>query len=291
MLPAAFEFAELEDFADAPLRTYSEGMKLRLAFGVLAQFQPEALVVDEVIAVGDMRFQAKCLGWVDELRAGGASVLIASHSLDQVATTCDRVAWLQAGAVRMFDDAAVVVDAYKDAMRSETLARTPSGDTGKGDLELRRNRFGSQELTIDSVRLLGPAGTVVDEITTGGSLGVELAMTAHQPGIEDAIVSVSISREEDGLVVVDATTEADGLRTGSADDGLTVTVDFERLDVQPGEYRVDVGVHRADWEYAYDYHWQVHELHVSGVGGGEGMYRPELSWRVNRGGGVPTERR
>jgi lipopolysaccharide transport system ATP-binding protein len=285
MLPAALEFAELEDFADAPLRTYSEGMKLRLAFGVLAQFSPDALVVDEVIAVGDMRFQAKCLAWVDELRAAGAAILIASHGLEQVAAQCDRAVWLQAGAVRLYDDASKVVEAYRDAMRSETVARTPpaeeSGDGG--ELELQRNRFGSQEVTIDSVALLGAAGTPVAELASGDSLTVELGLSAHADGVDDAVVSVSVSRMEDGVVVVDATTEADGVRTGSAEGGLTVTIDFERLDLQPGEYSVDVGVHRPDWDYAYDFHWQAHPLLVTGPGSGQGVYRPPWSWRVSRG--------
>jgi lipopolysaccharide transport system ATP-binding protein len=281
MLPAALRFAELDDFAGAPLRTYSEGMKLRLAFGVLAQFQPDALVVDEVIAVGDMRFQAKCLDWVEELRAGGTAVLLASHALDQVAL-CDRAIWLQSGSVRMSADAATVVEAYRETMRSETLARTPSGPS-QGALELRRNRFGSQEATIDFVALRGSEGRVVEELREGMSLTVELGIRAHAEGIEDAVVSVSVSRLQDGIVAVDATTEADGVRVGSPGDGLTVTVEFERLDLVPGEYAVDVGVHHRDWEYAYDYHWQAHPLRVVGRAGGQGYYRPAASWRVSRG--------
>ena len=297
MLPAALAFAELEDFAGAPMRTYSEGMKLRLAFGVLAQFQPDALMIDEVIAVGDMRFQAKCLDWVQELRDAGAAVLLASHTLDQVAEQCDRAVWLQGGGVRMIDKATVVVDAYRDAMRSETVARTPSTGGSEGGLELRRNRFGSQELTIDSVALRDADGREVAELREGAALTVDLAIRSHREGIEDATVSVSISRMDDGVSAVDVTTEADGVRTGTADDGLTVTVEFARLELVPGEYSVDVGVHQAEWEYAYDFHWQAHPLRVVGRGGGEGYYRPPASWRVSRGlpgaappDAVPTER-
>src|SRR3954470_5086323 len=76
LLPAVLEFAELEDFADAPVRTYSEGMKLRLAFGVVAQLRPAALLIDEVIAVGDLRFQAKCMERIQDLRESGTTLLV-----------------------------------------------------------------------------------------------------------------------------------------------------------------------------------------------------------------------
>jgi lipopolysaccharide transport system ATP-binding protein len=85
LMPHTITFAELEGFEDAPLRTYSDGMRLRLAFGVLAQLRPDALLIDEVIAVGDMRFRQKCLDYVRERCAEGAGVLFASHSLDDLA--------------------------------------------------------------------------------------------------------------------------------------------------------------------------------------------------------------
>jgi lipopolysaccharide transport system ATP-binding protein len=198
----------------------------------------------------------------------------------------------------MHDEAAAVVEAYRGAMRSETVERTPAGATQDAGLELRRNRFGSQEMTIESVALRAAGGREVAELAAGSALTVELGLRAHAAGIEDAIVSVAISEMANGVTVVDATTAADGIRTGSADEGLTVTIDFDRLELQPGEYSVDVGVHRPDWEYAYDFHWQAHPLLVTGLGTGQGMYRPPWSWRVSRGlpsapsaDAVPTERR
>lgn len=135
--PAVLEFAELESFAEAPLRTYSDGMRLRLAFGVIAQLRPDALLLDEVMAVGDLRFQAKCLARIDEMREEGTTVVFASHGLDQVVDQCDRAIWLDGGVVRLHADADEVVDAYREAMESETLSRTPSVQReGGGDLEL-----------------------------------------------------------------------------------------------------------------------------------------------------------
>lgn len=280
-MDAIFDFAELEGFEDAPMRTYSDGMRLRLAFGVIAQLEPQALLLDEVIAVGDVRFQAKCMERVAELRAGGAAVLFASHSLDQVAEVCDRVIWLQAGGVRASGEAATVVAEYKEAMRSDTLDRTPSvpeGEATEGDLELRRNRFGSQELRIAGVTVTDGGGAPTDEVASGDSVTIELELEGDD-AVEEPIVGVAIHRVSDGLVCVDVNSETEGLRLGTVR-RATVTLDLDRLELLPGDYTIDVGVYTADWSYAYDYHWQAYPLRVSGRGGGQGVVRPAQRWRA-----------
>ncbi len=106
-------FAELGEALDAPVRTYSAGMTLRLGFAVATALEPELLVVDEVLAVGDQRFAEKCLARVRELRARGAALIVAAHGLDLVAGLCDRVAWLDGGRVVQLGDAAEVCRAYR----------------------------------------------------------------------------------------------------------------------------------------------------------------------------------
>lgn len=275
ILPAVLDFAELEQFAEAPVRTYSEGMRLRLAFGVLAQLNPRALFIDEVIAVGDLRFQARCLERVRELRAGGTAVLLASHALETVMEECDRALWLQGGEVRLEGDAADVAGEYADAMRSETMARTPAPEAAGSRLELRRNRFGSQELTIERV-------SVPEEVECGAPLSVTLEVALREEyEIVDPIASVTITRADDGVVGCDLSTEGAGVRLGTVGStGLRVSLGVERLDLAPGEYLVDVGVHDASWEYAYDFHWRAYPLRVTGRSAGNGMLRPGHRWEA-----------
>jgi lipopolysaccharide transport system ATP-binding protein len=280
ILPAALEFAELERFADAPMRTYSEGMKLRLAFGVVAQLRPQVLLIDEVIAVGDLRFQDRCLERIRELRAGGTAVLLASHSLDTVVEECDRALWLQGGQVRLEGAAADVVGEYSDAMRSETVSRTPAAASGAvgpaTGLELRRNRFGSLELTVEGV-------TFPEEVETGAPLGVSVDVASQVDyEVVDPIATVTVSRARDGVVCCDVSTEAAGVRLGrvGAGGGLRVSLVFERLELVPGDYLLDVGIHSPDWEYAYDFHWQAYPLRVTGRSAGDGLLRPEHRWEA-----------
>lgn len=112
------DFAEIEDFIDVPLRNYSSGMIARLAFSIATQIDPEVLIVDEVLSVGDAEFQAKSLARMMEMMSGGTTVLFVSHNLDQIRELCNRVAWLDRGEVKMFGDTQTVCDAYEHSQSS-----------------------------------------------------------------------------------------------------------------------------------------------------------------------------
>jgi lipopolysaccharide transport system ATP-binding protein len=282
VVPAAIAFAEVEDFADAPVRTYSDGMKLRLAFGVVAQLRPEVLLLDEVMAVGDLRFQKKCLERIQELRAHGTTLLFASHDLDQIVEECDRAIWLQGGSVRAAGDAAEVVGAYRAAMTTTTMELTPASpatDDGSS-LELRRNRFGSQEVTIDEVRVSGADGAEAAELRAGDPLVVTLVIRSHRGPVRGAAAAVSISRTSDGVVCCDSNTETDGVSLGRLESETTVVLRYDRLDLLPGHYLIEVGIYAPDWEFAYDLHTQAYDLHVTGRREAHGVYRPPHRWRV-----------
>lgn len=279
-LPSALEFAELEDFADAPLRTYSDGMKLRLAFGVIAQLQPQALLLDEVLAVGDLRFQHKCIEHIEGLKADGAAILLASHGIDEVAEMCDDAVWLQAGMVRAAGPAEGVVTEYREAMRSATLDRTPAEHGGDGSLELRRNRFGSQEVVIEHVRVVGSAAS---EVEVGGRLSVHFELRPTGARVRAPIVGISIHRVADGVLCYDGNTAADGVIVTDIERPISVELSFPSVELLPGEYVIDLGVYEAEWHFAYDYHWHVYPLTVAGGAPDRGLFRPRHTWTL-RGG-------
>jgi homopolymeric O-antigen transport system ATP-binding protein len=282
-LPAILEFAELEAFADAPLRTYSDGMKLRLAFAVVAQQDPAVLLLDEVLAVGDLRFQEKCMARIAELRSAGTSVLLASHSLEQVVEQCELAIWLDGGAVRESGPAADVVAAYRDAIHAETTQRTPSPSERDGDLRLRENRFGSQEATIESVVVSGAASQEACAIETEEPLSVALTVLATR-SIAQPIIGIAIHRAQDDVVCCDLNSDSDGVAVPDLEPGCRLEVSFalDRVDLLPGRYYVDVGVYEGEWRYAYDYHWHVHELVIRGPQHGNGVFRPPgRRWRVD----------
>lgn len=112
------EFAGVEKFIDTPAKHYSSGMYTRLAFSVAAHLEPEVLLVDEVLAVGDLEFQKKCLGKMKEVSEGGRTVVLVSHQMNQIRRLCHKVAWMDSGQVHRFGSASEIVGAYEAAVTS-----------------------------------------------------------------------------------------------------------------------------------------------------------------------------
>ena len=113
------EFSELEEFIDQPIRTYSSGMVMRLAFSVVAHLDPQVLLVDEILAVGDIKFQEKCLRKIEDFRKKGVTIVLVSHNIDQVRNMCDRVMWIENHRVRAIGSAQEVCDLYEETLRNE----------------------------------------------------------------------------------------------------------------------------------------------------------------------------
>src|SRR5712671_3710027 len=123
-------FAELEKFIDTPVKHYSSGMYVRLAFAVAAHLEPEILLVDEVLAVGDINFQKKCLGKMGEVARGGRTVVLVSHQLNQIRRLCERVAWVDGGRIRQSGPTHTVVSAYETAMSNGGPRGNPERPVG-----------------------------------------------------------------------------------------------------------------------------------------------------------------
>ena len=282
------DFAELEAFIDNPLRTYSTGMQMRLGFAVAAYMEPEILLIDEVLAVGDLAFQRKCLDRIARFKAEGCTIILVSHDIASIRQLCDEALWLRQGELVAYGPSDVVAGQYVTEMTAETRRRTPAmrptrrTSTG-AELRVNENRFGSMEIEIVAVRLLGPAGLSITELDSGDPLRVEIEYMAPEP-ICSPIFGVTVSRA-DGLVCYDTSTEAAGLHLPIVQGRGRISLQFERLDLIGDQYFVDVGIYEREWTYAYDYHWHVYPLLVRPTRGEKGVLRPPNRWAV---GSVPS---
>ncbi len=189
-------FAELEKFIDQPVRTYSSGMYLRLAFATAMHFDPAVLVIDEVLAVGDARFQQKCLERLDAFRAAGKTLILTSHVPHQIRSLCDEVLVLEEGQVVMQSDPESALRCYEDLMRQRTERRAVQVfDTALPDLTVEQgSRQGTQEASIEAVRLTNGRGEAVDSVQSGGGLSIELEYRLARP-MPDLILSLAIHNE------------------------------------------------------------------------------------------------
>ena len=252
-------FAELGGFLDEPLRTWSDGMRLRLAFAVATATRPEVLLIDEVLSVGDVQFQAKCLERARDLQARGVALVLASHDEEQVRRFCERVVWLYDGRVRAEGRPDEVYAAYRGALLAETAQRSGGSPAAprhaRAHLRLGENRFGTLEVEIAEVRIALER--------EGRSARVRVAVDLDpRAEVREPIVAVALHRLADGRKILDVNTQVDGVTLEKLAAPTSVALCLEPLDLEPGAYRVDVGVYERCWSYAYDYHWQAYELEV-----------------------------
>ena len=181
-------FAELEEFIDAPVKTYSSGMYMRLGFSIAINVNPEILLIDEVLAVGDAAFVPKCLDRIDDFRRRKKTILFVSHDLATVAKICDRVAWMKSGRIQMLGEPKRVVDAYLQDVadkQEEDFERAPAGRRPAGaaatEEERRENRWGKREIEIRKVTLKNLAGEEKHVFHSRRGHVIEMDVAAREP--------------------------------------------------------------------------------------------------------------
>ncbi len=279
-------FAEMETFIENPLRTYSSGMQMRLAFAVAIHIEPEILLIDEVLAVGDIAFQKKCLNRIAEFREQGCTIVLVSHDAALVGDLCDDALWLRHGSVVAHGASEVVVGQYiaemtaeaeRHAPKKQPVIHTPNGT----ELRVNENRFGSMEITLTEVNLLDEDGRPIDQDESGRPLQVQIRYDAPAR-IDMPVISVTITRE-DGFVCYDTSTAAAGLTLTNLQGKGEINLYLDRLDLIAGDYFVDVGIFEQNWTYAYDYHWHVYPYSVTNTGSDAGIVRPPNRWQIGEG--------
>ena len=276
-------FAELSEFIDSPVRTYSSGMKLRLAFSVAMHTEPEILLIDEVLAVGDIGFQRKCHDRIAELKKRGCTLILVSHDPAMVRQFCDRVLLLRKGDDCKIGPPAEILEEMISSFARPTEKRTPVGvqrTLRDGTvLTTHTNRLGSLEAEITGVHLFDGVGKEVHSLRSGDSLVVQIDYLFHHP-VESAWFQVQIVRDRRKVMVMNcgcgAGTEHDLEKAG------TLRLEIDRLELVEGQYYVEVGLYQAQWDYAYDYHTEVYPLRVESPGPHEGILRPPSRWISRR---------
>jgi ABC-type polysaccharide/polyol phosphate transport system ATPase subunit len=283
-------FAELERFIDAPVKTYSSGMYARLGFAVAIHVDPEVLLIDEVLAVGDEGFTRKCLDKIGEFRRRGKTIVLVTHSLGLVEKMCDDVLWLKKGRRADQGDPKRVVDAYltyvaggEEALLAHEHGKSPTDappeapdapgeDVGHG---YREGRWGSREVEITEVRLLDDRDRPRHVYTPGESLTVALSVRAEE-AIEDFVFGIGLFTT-DGVNVYGTNTHLEEFEAERLQGTGEVRLALQDLRLVEGTYLVDVAAHRKDGT-PYDYHRGLYSFRVKSRIKDVGVYRPVHRW-------------
>jgi hypothetical protein len=295
------DFAELQDFIDAPVKTYSSGMYMRLGFAVAIHVDPDVLLVDEVLAVGDEGFTHKCLDKFAEFRRRGKTILIVTHSLAVVERFCDQAVWLDNGHPGAHGDPRRVIDAYltsveageeqllASAVRKAVAAesdpsRTPSGppdpDAPADMFQAVEGRWGSREVEITEVTLVDGKGQPSFVFHSGEPMAVRVRAHAPVP-VDDFVFGVSLFNA-DGVCCYGTNTYLEEMEPAQLAGDVEASFAIASLDLVEGTYKLDVAIHKRDG-YPYDYHRLLYTFRVKSRTHDIGIYRPSHRWTFSSG--------
>ncbi len=276
-------FAGLETFVDNPVKTYSSGMYMRLGFAIAVTVDPDILLIDEVLAVGDEAFQHRCVSKIQEFKARGKTIVLVSHDLGSIERLCDEALWLDGGRLHARGGTREVIGQYLEHVAREET-RALGIEHAEAEAAARAGtaaRWGTREVELTRVELRDKAGTERYLFETGEPCTLRLAYRAHRP-IEDPVFGIGVFRK-DGVCCYGTNTGVEGLHLGKVEGEGEILLDFERLDLVEGEYLLDVAVHARDG-HPYDYHSRLYALAMRSRVRDTGVARLAHRWRLRHGG-------
>ena len=300
-------FAELEDFIDAPVKTYSSGMYMRLGFSIAINVNPEILLIDEVLAVGDASFVPKCLDRIDDFRRRKKTILFVSHDLSTVEKICDKVVWLKDGKVITMGEPKRVIDTYlsdiaeqQEAVLAERQQRIskeyadvrgeqcetvseseePCEPEEKSDEERREQRWGKREIEIKKVAITDLTGKAKHVFSPDDGMILTLDVEAYSR-IKDFVFGIGLFNSQ-GVQCYGTNTAMEDFKAKSIEGPGKVTLRIEKLNLINGTYYLDVAAHKVDG-YPYDYHRSLYSFLVSSTNKDVGIARPDHEWHFSNG--------
>jgi ABC-type polysaccharide/polyol phosphate transport system ATPase subunit len=261
------DFAGIEEFIDTPVRNYSSGMAVRLGFAIAINVDPEILIIDEVLAVGDASFQQKCYQKIESFRKDGKTILFVSHGLGDVTTLCSQVLWMEKGHARAVGRSIDLVSDYLGASH-KTVHKT-NETTGE--------RWGSNEYIVESVEILGQEGSVTDVVHTGRPMTVRIHYKKTSE-VSDVIAGLRISHLH-GTQVFATNSRRRATSLGLFGDTGFVDLLIPKIPMLAGTFQISVDLSDSSELYTYDHWGQCSTFDVlQDTNQDEGMVTIESHW-------------
>ena len=264
------EFAGLERFIDTPVKNFSSGMTVRLGFSIATHVEPEVLLIDEVLGVGDQAFQRKSSEKIEEFRRDGKTIIVVSHSLPTMRNICKEVIWLEKGTLKLRGPSADVIAAYTGESYSTHTERDANF----------RERWGTGEAHFTAIRLLNNVGVEVERINTLDSANIEIAITP-QTHLVAPIIKVSVAKIDDA-VVWSTTSQSAQPPLRALSEPTVMNVSLDQIPLLEGTYFISVSCSDSTGTTEYDHcqNWvrfDVHQQHLFE----EGVVSIPSKWKVN----------
>lgn len=274
------EFSELEEFIDSPVRTYSSGMYMRLAFSVAINVDADILLIDEILAVGDARFQAKCFNKMLELKKSGITIVIVSHDLGSIERLCNRAIWIEEGKIRDEGIPHDIVAEYLDDIMSkdenkkikvQSKEKIEEKITEKKESKKDKNRTGNKDVEIIDIKLLNEKDEVSDTYNSEDKLKIQVKYKRNNDELKDSVFGFGIFRN-DGLNCYGTNTFIDNFGKIKIQDEGTVEVIIDQIQLLEGKYYLDIAFH-DEYGKPYDYIRKIKKFSIYSILKDAGIFR------------------
>lgn len=262
-------FSELGDFIDMPVKHYSSGMYMRLGFSIAIHVEPDILIIDEILAVGDQPFQTKCIDAIMNMKRRGITIIFVSHDINLMKTICTHMLWVDKGRTQAYGTSEDVARRYVEYSNMRE---------GQQLLSVDFERWGSGEIEITRVRLLNTDEQETTSFLTGDGMIIEMEYIARQP-IPNPEFGLAIFRH-DGLQINGPNSRLAGMDFGSVEGSGIIRYEIKRLPLLPARYQLTVAVHDGRFPKCYDFHREAYSFRI--IAGGteeiDGLLELEAQW-------------
>ncbi|MCI8773028.1 MAG: ABC transporter ATP-binding protein [Lachnospiraceae bacterium] len=270
-------FSELEEFIDNPVRTYSSGMYMRLAFSVAINVDADILLIDEILAVGDVGFQKKCFDRLKEIKANGTAIVIVSHAAKQIERICDRVIWIHKGRIRTQGVPSDINSQYLDYM-SEKQKSNAEAQKKEEEVDKNATRWGNGDAVISEIKLLDKDGKEATSFWTDDPVTIQFNYDVKKR-VENAVFGIGLFRS-DGLSCYGTNTEIDKIPNFSLTKSGMVRFQMEAMTLLPGDYVLEVAL-VTDVGIPVDYFTNAKKFKVYAKLDDIGIARMKHKWEID----------
>ena len=276
------DFSELSEFIDNPVRTYSSGMYMRLAFSVAINVDADVLLIDEILAVGDANFQTKCFNKLKEIKAQGTTIVIVSHALGQIEQICDRAIWIHEGLIKAEGPPKEIDLEYLDYM-SRKMQEKNKSDSDDNTVDFSENeagkRWGSGEVRIKKVRSFASDGSEQNIFRTGEDIRLSIDYIVKKP-VKDAVFGFGVFNMN-GVQCYGTNTRIDKQPDITISDSGTAEILLKNVELLAGEYNIDIAIEQGEG-IPIDYFRQAYKIQMISAMGDVGVSRIEHTWKLKR---------
>lgn len=278
------KFADIGEYIYQPVKTYSSGMFVRLAFAVAINVEPEILIIDEALAVGDVRFQLKCMDKFLEFKKKGITILYVSHDVNSIKRFCDRALWFNEGKLEADGDVDTITDKYLDYLK---MLDAKANEQEVGVTEVKKetdNQNKDMENTVDiaelvSINMYNDEGEEISEVTHGKSITVKVEYYVNDISIKKPVVGIAILRL-DNLYICGLNTLLDNIDVPWKKGYNAITLTYDHFNLVGGSYYFDVAVYDQTATVPFDYRTKYKEFFVKMGYIAEGISILPHSWKT-----------